>query len=272
MPLPSSAIALPLRTRIITYILLLTTHLLIYHLSSMLMPTSPQEACTLARVFLQRPSIPGSPFWGRWCLASIGRNSSASQGSGWGRAYHLGVSSKNLRTGSPKHHTIMKATISIAALAMVYASASAWGLCGGPVVGYGSTYYTFLSLFLQTKHTPLHFCILLLSLARILGGSESQPLISSSLQRSCSMSWWPMPIARVVSGTTRPRMFRHWHIIFLWSCIQEGNKYCDCRTDFMGPRGLMKECGTRKGIRSLNQAWASRKTDVQGDIKLRMLS
>jgi hypothetical protein len=47
---------------IITYILLLTTPLLIYHLSSMLMPTSPQEARTSARVFLQHPNIPGSPF------------------------------------------------------------------------------------------------------------------------------------------------------------------------------------------------------------------
>jgi hypothetical protein len=47
---------------IITYILLLTTSLLVYHLSSMLMPASPQEACTLARVFLQHPNIHGSSF------------------------------------------------------------------------------------------------------------------------------------------------------------------------------------------------------------------
>jgi hypothetical protein len=37
---------------IINYILLLTAPLLVYHLSSMLMPTSCQEACTLARIFL----------------------------------------------------------------------------------------------------------------------------------------------------------------------------------------------------------------------------
>jgi hypothetical protein len=53
------------RQAIITYILLLTTPLLVYHLSSMLMPTSPQEACTLARVFLQHPTIHGSSFQGR---------------------------------------------------------------------------------------------------------------------------------------------------------------------------------------------------------------
>jgi hypothetical protein len=50
---------------IITYILLLTTPLLVYHLSSMLMPTSSQEARTLTRVFLQHPNIPGSLFQGR---------------------------------------------------------------------------------------------------------------------------------------------------------------------------------------------------------------
>jgi hypothetical protein len=42
---------------IITYILLLTTPLLVCHLSSMLMPTYPQEAHTLARAFLQCPKI-----------------------------------------------------------------------------------------------------------------------------------------------------------------------------------------------------------------------
>jgi hypothetical protein len=47
----------------ITYLLLLSTPILVYHLSSMLMPTSPQEACTLVRVFLQCSSIPScSPF------------------------------------------------------------------------------------------------------------------------------------------------------------------------------------------------------------------
>jgi hypothetical protein len=46
----------------ITYTLLSTTPILVYHLSSMLIPTSPQEAHTLAREFLQCPSIPCSPF------------------------------------------------------------------------------------------------------------------------------------------------------------------------------------------------------------------
>ncbi len=47
---------------IITYILLLTNPIFVYHLSSMLMPTSPQEAHTLARVFFQHPNIHGSSF------------------------------------------------------------------------------------------------------------------------------------------------------------------------------------------------------------------
>jgi hypothetical protein len=50
---------------VITYILLLSTPLLIYHPSSMLMQTSPQEARNLARVFLQHPNIHGSLFQGR---------------------------------------------------------------------------------------------------------------------------------------------------------------------------------------------------------------
>ncbi len=50
---------------IITYILLLTTPLLVYHLSSMLTPTSLQEARTPARVFLQHLNIHGSLFQGR---------------------------------------------------------------------------------------------------------------------------------------------------------------------------------------------------------------
>ena len=77
---------------------------------------------------------------------------------------------KKIRTGSPKHHTIIKATISIAALAMVFASVSAQGLCGGSVVGYGSTYYLCASLFLQTKQTL--------------------PSFPSPTAFSCSDSWW----------------------------------------------------------------------------------
>ena len=50
---------------IITYILLLTTPLLFYHLSSMLMPTSLHEDHTLARVLLQHPNIHGSSLKGR---------------------------------------------------------------------------------------------------------------------------------------------------------------------------------------------------------------
>ncbi len=56
---------LDIEQAIITYILLLATPILVYHLFSMLMPTSSQEACTLARLFLQRPSIPCSPSQGR---------------------------------------------------------------------------------------------------------------------------------------------------------------------------------------------------------------
>ncbi len=64
----------------------------------------------------------------------------------------------------------MKATISIAALVIVFASFSAQGLGGGPVVGYGSTYYVYASLFLQAKQTL--------------------PSFLSPTAFSCSDSWW----------------------------------------------------------------------------------
>ena len=84
----------------------------------------------------------------------------------------------------------MKATISIDALAMAFASVSAQELRGDPVVGSCSNYHLSVSLCLQTKKKlSLHFRLLLLSLSRILGGGDgSLPLTSSSLPRFFSMS------------------------------------------------------------------------------------
>jgi hypothetical protein len=126
---------------------------------------------------------------------------------------------------------------------MVFASA-AQGLYGGPVVGYGSTYYLCASLFLQTKQTL--------------------PSFPSPTAISCSDSWWrwvtainfiliPKVLSDVTTTDANSKGCEWYHkiksvyalayhlFVELYTKIGllcasvEGNKYCDCHTDFIDP-------------------------------------